>query len=451
MTGGARRRCRWRERGARALRAAGLAVLAILLGQCAPVRRPGAPPAALGSALHPVLAPDPALQRLIDPRPADGPAWLGADVASAVEVGGDRWIWIFGDTLLGRVDDDCPPGEPYCRRAVDERPDGAMIANSVGVMTRRPDGSPSPIVKFWRTVDGRPAPIFAAERPEEILWPLALAAVDDVLLVAASRHTRATGLTSLGSVLIRVENPAAPPDRWRYTRYALPNAVTAPDAGEPLTWSTALVREGDLVYLFGEHGTGWRARSVLARFGVDHVHDPDWKPALEYLLRAEGAGAASALRSAAVWSAALDPVRLYDLEGLPGTSEAALVFDDTLGWYTYGIPWLTLDVHLYRATRLAGPWRDEGVVYRVPVPPRDALAACRRDAPGGEARDGGSDGSEYAAYAAKPHPELAAAGGYALSYNLNAHGGTLRDSVCAVEHVPGVYVPQLVSGHAARR
>ena len=69
-----------------------------------------------------------------------------------------------------------------------------MIANSVGVMTLDAGGAFRPLDKYWRTIDGAPAPIFAAAAPDELLWPLALAYADDVVLIAASRHTRAAGL-----------------------------------------------------------------------------------------------------------------------------------------------------------------------------------------------------------------------------------------------------------------
>src|SRR5262249_2880583 len=68
------------------------------------------PPGGPGSALL-QLEPSPALQRLLDPyRNPDGPSWLGGDVASSIRLADDRWAWIFGDTLLGRLTGDCADG-----------------------------------------------------------------------------------------------------------------------------------------------------------------------------------------------------------------------------------------------------------------------------------------------------------------------------------------------------
>src|SRR4029453_14004689 len=43
--------------------------------------------------------------------------WLGGDVASSAALTGDRYVWIFGDTLLGSARRDCPRGVVYCGRA----------------------------------------------------------------------------------------------------------------------------------------------------------------------------------------------------------------------------------------------------------------------------------------------------------------------------------------------
>src|SRR5262245_17523327 len=89
-----------------------------------------------------------AVQALLDPRPGgSGLDWLGADVASSFALGGDRYVWIFGDTLLGAVRRDCPHGITYCGRApLDDDPDRSMIANSVGVMRIGPGQTATPLV-----------------------------------------------------------------------------------------------------------------------------------------------------------------------------------------------------------------------------------------------------------------------------------------------------------------
>lgn len=388
-----------------------LAVLGLLaFGACGLGTPPPAPPATRADAV----------QRLVEPRPSGAAFdWLGADVASSAPLSADRYLWIFGDTLLGRARRDCPRGVTYCGRILRDDPERAMIANSVAIMRITGDGRPGPLEPYWRTVAGRPAPIFEAERPGEFLWPLAVARTGRPLLVATSVHSRATGLFSLASVLVRVENPDDLPTRWRYTRYALPHTIRAAPARAQLSWATALVPLGAHVYLIGEHGAGPGSHTVVARFRVDDVDAPSWQPALEYLV---GDGRDLA------WGRTFDEARLHRLPGLPGTSEATFHRASDGTWRTYRIPPGTFEIRLYTAGSLLGPWTDEGVMARIPAPWNDA----RR-----------SDGSpRYAAYAVKAHPELGSADRPVLTYNVNVTYGSFSSAVREAVREPDFYVPR---------
>lgn len=401
-----------------------LAACAGLIAGCAPAR----PSHGHSREYRAVFAPDPVRQRLIDPQPASqGLSWLGGDVATSAPVAERRWIWLFGDTLLGTVSDHCASGVTYCDRSIDDDPFRAMIPNSVGVMVRNEDGSFSPLAKFWRLEDGQPAPIFAAANPGEFLWPIAAVHVQRHLIVAANRHTRKRGLFALGNVVLRVDNPEASPDAWTYSRHPLPNVFDETTDSGPLTWSTALTVVADFLYVFGERGVGFEARTVLCRLALDDIATPDWEPAPEYLLQSA---------NGLTWSARFDLGRLHALEGLPGTSEATIAFDDRFGWYTFQIPPLAFEIRLYTARDPIGPWRDRGVVYAIPPPwsPRPGCAGPQ-----------GCDVSGYAAYAVKAHPELAPAGGQVLSYNVNLDGTGQHTAELAIERVHGFYVPQIIS------
>ena len=361
-----------------------------------------------------------AVQRLVEPRPSAAAFdWLGGDVASSAPLSADRYVWIFGDTLLGRARRDCPRGVRYCGRLLEEDPDRAMIANSVAIMHVGSDGQAGPLEPYWRMVGASPAPIFEAATPGEFLWPLAVARTGLPLLVVASVHSRATGLFSLGSVLLRVENPDELPPRWRYTRYVLPNTIRDAPGRAQLSWATALVPLGAHVYLVGEHGVGPGSRTVLARFAVDQVAVPSWEPMLEYLT---GDGQDLA------WRRTFDEARLYRLPGLPGISEATFHQASDGTWRTYRIPPGTFDIRRYSADSLLGPWTDDGVVARVP----GTWSEARR-----------SDGSpRYAAYAVKAHPELGSADRPILTYNVNVTDGSFTSAVREAVREPDFYVPR---------
>jgi hypothetical protein len=431
--------------GIGALRGLALLVLLPLLAGCGgPLlsRRlePVPPPSAAARDDGLRLAPAPRLQSLIDPyRAASGPSWLGGDVASSIRLADDRWVWIFGDTLLGTLDGDCAGGAGPCRRTV-SGPGAGMIPNSAGTMVRSPDGSFYPVVKYWRTAEGAPAPILATAE-EGFLWPLAGVRVGTVLLIAANRHTFASGLLPVGNHLVRVFNPDAPPDLWLYDVHVLPGFV-APGPGTPVvSWTTALVRAGDFVYLLGSRDVGPDAVTVAARIGADRLADGDWRPEPEFLLH-EPDG------SPPYWSDELDPRRLHVVPGLPGTSEAAIDAAGGLGWYTFQIPALRYEIRLYAADDLLGPWTDRGAVYELPAPwSTTTRGPCPAppppDAPPGEVPTACEH--VYAAYAPKPHPELAPPGGHAATYNVNVWAGGLEAAVRALEAMPAFYVPQMLA------
>jgi len=369
------------------------------------------------------VAEAPALQRLLDPRPGPShPEWLGGDVATSTALDRDRFVWIFGDTLLGHVKRDCPPPTPYCGRDVEGAADDVMIANSVGVMQRQGSGF-APLVPVWRTASGQPAPLFEAERPDEFLWPLAAVRTGGPLLVAASVHTRAFGLFSLASVLVRVHNPDDPPARWRYDRFSLPNAIVSTGGRPQLSWATALVPDGrGLVHVVGEHGTGPGSHTVLARFSADGVGDATWRPALEYLLVRDGKP---------VWERNFEEARLYHVPGLPGISETTFHRAGDGRWRSYRVPPGTFEIRLFIGDALAGPWRDAGVVYRIPAPWSTTKSA---------------DGSAaFAAYAAKAHPELGSPDTPAITYNVNVATGDFDHAIRIAEQYPAFYVPRLLA------
>lgn len=369
---------------------------------------------------RPAGVPDPALQRLLDPRPATpGPAWLGADVASSIPLADGRIVWIFGDTLLGSVRDDCPPPARYCDRDVREDEADGMIASSLAIMRRGPGGAPLPIEPFWPRADGDAAPVLPALAPGEFLWPMAITRVGDTLVVSASRHTRASGLHSLGSVLLRVRNPGDPPAAWRWE--AAPVAESHPASAErpQLTWMTALVPDGDWIHVFGERAVPFASETLLARFRASDAHGADWTPRLEFL--SDGGRR---------WLPAYDPARAFTLPGLPGTTEATVHWDRRLGWCTFRIPPFAFEIRLYTAGALAGPWRDRGVVYQLPA----RWSAPRR--PDGTPR--------YAAYAVKAHPWLGDGSDVVLTYNVNLLDGTYESAAAAAEREDAFYVPQVV-------
>jgi len=395
-----------------------LALLVVLLAGC--VRPSPAPPPAPPTVSAP-FGPDAAIQARIDPRPAtSGLAWLGGDVAASVPLGDGRAVWLFGDTLLGSVQIDCPGNEDYCHRVADE---DAFIANSVGVLP--PDG---PLAFHWRQQGETAGPIFRAPAADEIIWPLAVVRLGDRLLIAANLHTRTAGLTPVGNAYLMVADARGPPEHWVVTRHMAPGVLDLDDQQRALTWTTALVPADGWLYVFGQRGVGFYARTVLARLPLDTIGGAGWQLAPEYLLDVEGGGT--------TWSSALDVGRLHEVVGLPGTTEATVDRHPTFGWLTYRLAPFGSEIHQYSAQSLEGPWSDDGVAYTLPAP---WSGPCRAPAPS-------CAGSGWIAYGVKSHPELAPPGWVVLTYNVNLLNDRGGSTARVLWDVPGFYVPHVVSG-----
>lgn len=413
---------------------------------------------ATGCAAGPMAVPDglrgpyeraPQVQRLLDPRPArHGPSWLGGDVATSIRVAEDEWIWLFGDTLFGTVSDDCPHGRGYCDVRVQRDLEGGLVNNSIGRMQHR-RGHFLPIERSWRlSPEGEPRAVFASERPGHYLWPLAGAAVDGALLVLANENTPASGLAPVANLLLRVANPLDPVAYWQVDQQRIEGFRSgASSQGTALSWTTALIPDGEWLYFVGSRGEAGTAETVLARMPRAAAHRVPTAPPLEFRQFDE--------QGAVRWSPSLQPDALAPLPGLPGTTEASFLRTQN-GWATWQIPPLRYELRLLTAPALHGPWSDRGVVYRIPPPwstpvqQRCSARGRRRGArtlrpptlrrPATPARL--CRVSRYLAYAPKVHPQLGHAGETVLTWNVNVFFGTLAEAEDAAERVPGFYVPR---------
>ncbi len=361
-------------------------------------------------------------------------------MASSIEISPERWVWLFGDTLLGRITKPCPDGERYCGRAITETEEADLLRNSLGLAERGWFGRMRPLQTWWRREAAAGTAQAALLSPDagSFLWPLSGARVDAALVIAANRHTPESGLAPVGNVLVRIPNPDAPPAAWVASTWVIPGFVAGDTSSTPpVSWTSGVVPAGEWVHLVGARGVGPAAETVLARVRRTHLGAEAEALDLKFLV-CGGDGHP-------LWSADFDPARLCPLPGLPGTSEATFEGHAGLGWVSFRIPPLTYEIRLYSATDLLGPWHDRGVVYRLPAPwSTTARVGCGPKA-GATERATDCLRPVFVAYAVKSHPELAPAGGFALSYNVNLAAGDLALAIAAADHLPAFYVPQMLS------
>ena len=83
--------------------------------------------------------------------------WVGGDAADSVSLGKDRVLWLFGDTLLGRIE--------RRRRVID-----VMIHNSLAI--QKGLNPKNAVLSFFHgSKDGRPESMFHPESKQGWLWP----------------------------------------------------------------------------------------------------------------------------------------------------------------------------------------------------------------------------------------------------------------------------------------
>lgn len=343
------------------------------------------------------------LQALINPvEDPDGLTWLGADAATSVEITPDRYVWLFGDTILGKNKDGV-------------RKYSVFIHNTIGVTERDTQGNFTRIKKCFRKEDGKLKAIFTSQKDHIFYWPLVGTRLDSSLLVAASKvTTRGTKTFKvLGTTFFAVDNPMGSPEDWSYQVEFLPKK-------DGITWGNALVKQDEWIYIFGQKGTGFSSKTVLAKIRVSDVKKGNWSKRLNFV---DGK-----------WRSDSNPTVI---KGLPGTSETTIQHNPFFGWYCLQIPPFSFDIHLYTSESITGPWRDQGVVYTIPSP------WSTKKTEGGK--------HVFSAYAAKSHPELAEGNNeILLTYNVNLNpfvqglASKLGDYIEKKKYSE-LYIPQFVS------
>jgi hypothetical protein len=171
------------------------------------------------------------------------PSWLGADGAYSVDLGGDRVLWLFGDTFAAKA-----PGGA--------RSDAYFLRNSIGIQTGR-DPSSATIVFSYRGSSS-----FFPEAGAHWFWPAAGVRLPSRLVIFLSEVESATGglgFQGVGSKVVFVPNVDDPPAQWTLQDGALPKPPVS------MTFGAAIVADGSCVYAYATKEPGDHSMYV-ARF-----------------------------------------------------------------------------------------------------------------------------------------------------------------------------------------
>lgn len=194
---------------------------------------------------------------------AGGEGWIGGDGAYSVPLGKDRVLWLFGDTLIGKVMDGGRAGS-------------TMINNTAAVQTGR--GADAKFAFTWkRTKDGKPASLIATADGKGWFWPQAAILDGEKLFLFLPRLAKAEGpeafgFKHVGQTLGIVENPSDAPEKWTVVQHEIPHVTFAKN--DERSFGSAVLADGEYVYGYAETGTALdRKKLVAARVPAGKLAD----------------------------------------------------------------------------------------------------------------------------------------------------------------------------------
>jgi hypothetical protein len=196
--------------------------------------------------------------------------WIGGDGAYSVALKGNRIVWLFSDTWIGKIQDG-------------KRIDATIVNNTVA-MQRGRDAS-SPVEFIIRQDANKKATAFVVPKNGPgWYWLFSAARIGDRLLmflprIEKTRDPGVFGFRQTGLALGIVENPDDEPKLWRIEQRTVPFVVTTPERN--LTWGMATVSTDEYVYFFGTdeiRGKNQVRHLILARAPLDHAtHLASWR------------------------------------------------------------------------------------------------------------------------------------------------------------------------------
>jgi hypothetical protein len=318
--------------------------------------------------------------------------WRGSDDGYSVPLGGDRTLWLFGDTFVSRPGGATRVGSSFIRNS-------AAVQHGLDPLDARMEYA-------WGGSDDSPAELFPGDgpgTPAEWLWPVHGVHHDGRLLLffmacdlppgGDAHDPLGVSFRVTGWRAYTVDNPADPLADWHLAR------VEDRPETRGAVLGTALLVEDGLLYSWA-HRAG---TALLARIPVDAAvrgdlsslqwwtgHD-EWRP--------------DAARAAVAVAPGLTEFTVHRLD------DGRLCLVDV--W-----PVLTADaaVNVRWAERPEGPWTEREPVYAIPEAVRD----------------------DAFVYAGKAHPELAGPG-LAMTYASNGK------DLAKLYHDESLYYPRFVT------
>jgi hypothetical protein len=304
--------------------------------------------------------------------------WTGGDGAYSAALGSNRFLWLFGDTLIGELKDG--------RRII-----GGMVPNSIAIQMG--NELQAAFIDFFP--DGGSSPFLKPEEGRGWFWPYHALRTPEGLYLFLLQIERADipapfGFRLVSTWLGHVRNPEDPPDRWIFSQRKIPWGNAQRQFG-----SFVLVKE-DYCYIYGTAAElvkgriGWHI--ILARAPIGRLADFN-----SWLFFRDGEWIADVDRAGRICE---NVASEFSVSFQPLLNQYVLVYTEK------GFSEHSNSTVIRLSPTLHGPWSDPIQVYRCPEAQRDPRICC---------------------YAAKGHPEMALSPEeLILTYVANSCDGDLR-------------------------
>lgn len=263
--------------------------------------------------------------------------YMGADVGMSIPLPDGRVFWVFGDTLMGRID-----GQ--------KRVMSGMPRNSAAIQTGR-EATPDTVELLLREGDFPEFFRHPAGSKDHWLWITAGVVVQGELFLTgysvssapADHEALSFGLDE--QWLVRIRDLSGDPMQWRMETHRLAHAPHDP------WFASAMIESNGQVYMGGFRSANGVASGLVARVQSER-------------LLADGADCRLEYRTADGWSTShAEAAVVYT----PGVSESTLWQDRERGRYlltTYNAR--NAEFFLNTAPNPWGPWSAPRPIFRIP-------------------------------------------------------------------------------------
>jgi hypothetical protein len=214
-----------------------LAIALLLLGPAKYTR--GSEPPAVPTVLKAEPAPE------WEAKFAGDKGWIGGDGVYSAALGSQRVLWLFGDTILGKVKDG--------------RRDGAVMVNNTIAIQKGVGADAAIRFVSGRSKEDKATAFFTPADGKGWFWPQAAIHTDGRLFVFLAQIDKTKdpgvfGFRQIGQWLAVVENPQEEPKVWRPKQHRLPFASFEKERAR--SWGAAVLEAEGQLYIYG-----WEERS----------------------------------------------------------------------------------------------------------------------------------------------------------------------------------------------